>query len=188
MRLEALGRIQVSCCCTSRTGAAVESLDAAGTGERPDAVSARRVLAHTQDALIAAFATGSLLIVIPIMAERSKELLREVGGCAVRRPTSAVDLMVPINFNLPNVGKLLSLAFVLFAGWFSGNAMPADQYPSVPRRRPGQLLGKVVSPLPFLLDLMHIPADFFQLFLPVDTMTGRFGTLLAAVHTSCRRC
>ena len=27
---------------------------------------------------------------------------------------SAVNLMVPVNFNLPNMGKLLSLSFVLF--------------------------------------------------------------------------
>jgi proton glutamate symport protein len=72
----------------------------------------RRVLAHTQDVLITAFATGSLLIVIPLMAERSKDLLEEMG---LRDPDteSAVDLMVPINFNLPNMGKVLTLSFVL---------------------------------------------------------------------------
>jgi Na+/H+-dicarboxylate symporter len=143
---------------------------------------ARRVLAHTQDALVTAFATGSLLIVIPLMAERSKELLDEIGQ---RNPAteSAVDLMVPINFNLPNMGKLLSLAFVLFAGWFSGNAVPIDQYPLFLGAGLLSFFGEVVVALPFLLDLMRVPADFFQLFLPVDTVTGRFGTLLAAVHT-----
>jgi ABC-type amino acid transport substrate-binding protein len=34
-----------------------------------------------------------------------------------------------------------------------------------------------------LLDLMRIPADMFQLFVAVDVFTGRFGTLLAGVHT-----
>jgi Na+/H+-dicarboxylate symporter len=143
---------------------------------------ARRVLAHTQDALVTAFATGSLLIVIPLMAERSKELLEEIR---MRNPEteSAIELMVPINFNLPNMGKLLSLAFVLFAGWFSGNAVPADQYPLFLAAGLLSFFGEVVVALPFLLDLMRVPADFFQLFLPVDTVTGRFGTLLAAVHT-----
>lgn len=142
----------------------------------------RRVLAHTQDALITAFATGSLLIVIPLMAERTKELLEEMG---LRNPDteSAVDLMVPVNFNLPNMGKLLSLSFVLFAGWFSGNAVPVDQYPLFLISGLLSFFGEVVVALPFLLDLMRVPSDFFQLFLPVDTITGRFGTLLAAVHT-----
>ena len=31
-----------------------------------------------------------------------------------------MDLVVPINFNFPNLGKLMALAFVLFAGWQAG--------------------------------------------------------------------
>lgn len=142
----------------------------------------RRVLAHTQDALVTAFATGSLLIVIPLMAERSKELLEEMG-LRNAESESAVDLMVPVNFNLPNMGKLLSLSFVLFAGWFSGNSVPLENYPVFLVSGLVSFFGEVVVALPFLLDLMRIPSDFFQLFLPVDTVTGRFGTLLAAVHT-----
>ena len=34
-----------------------------------------------------------------------------------------------------------------------------------------------------LLDLMRIPADTFQIFLAIDQFSGRFGTLLAGMHT-----
>ena len=37
--------------------------------------------------------------------------------------------------------------------------------------------------MPFLLDLMRIPADTFQVFLAIDQVSGRFGTLLAGMHT-----
>jgi proton glutamate symport protein len=40
-----------------------------------------------------------------------------------------------------------------------------------------------VIALPFLLDLMRIPADTFQLFVALDVSTGRFGQLLGGVHT-----
>lgn len=182
MEVEALGRVQVFFLLYIAMALVLSLWVLPGLLSVLTPLSARRVLAHTQDALIAAFATGSLLIVIPLMAERSKELLKEAG---LRTPEteSAVDLMVPINFNLPNVGKLLSLAFVPFAGWFSGNALPLDDYPLFLAAGLVSLFGNVVVALPFLLDLAHIPADFFQLFLPVDTITGRFGTLLAAVHT-----
>ena len=182
MRLEALGRIQVFLLLYIGTALLLTFWILPGLVSALTPLSGRRVLARTQDALVAAFATGSLLIVIPLIAERSKELLREVG-LSSPQTDGAIDLMVPINFNLPNMGKLLSLAFVLFAGWFSGNVVPADQYPLFLVAGLVSFFGKVVSALPFLLDLMHIPADFFQLFLPVDTVTGRFGTLLAAVHT-----
>ena len=182
MHLEALGRLQVFFLLYIAMALLLSLWVLPGLLSALTPLSARRMLAHSQDALIAAFATGSLLIVIPLMAQRSNELLAEAG---LRSPESesAVDLMVPINFNLPNVGKLLSLAFVPFAGWFSGNAVPLDQFPLFLAAGLLSLFGKVIAALPFLLDLVRVPADFFELFLPVDTITGRFGTLLAAVHT-----
>ena len=182
MAVEALGRVQVYFLLYIGTALLLSVWVLPGLIAVLTPLPARRVLAHSQDALVTAFATGSLLIVIPLMAERSKELLNEMG---LRNPAteSAVNLMVPINFNLPNMGKLLSLAFVLFAGWFSGNAVPVDQYPLFLAAGLLSFFGEVVVALPFLLDLVRVPADFFQLFLPVDTVTGRFGTLLAAVHT-----
>lgn len=182
MQLEALGRLQVFFLLYIAMALLLSLWVLPGLLTALTPLSARRMLAHSQDALIAAFATGSLLVVIPLMAQRSNELLAEAG---LRSPESesAVDLMVPINFNLPNAGKLLSLAFVPFAGWFSGNAVPLDQFPLFLAAGLLSLFGKVVAALPFLLDLTRVPADFFELFLPVDTITGRFGTLLAAVHT-----
>jgi hypothetical protein len=182
MSVEALGRVQVYFLLYIGTALLLSLWVLPGLIAVLTPLPARRVLAHSQDALVTAFATGSLLIVIPLMDERSKELLNEVG---LHNPAteSAVNLMVPINFNLPNMGKLLSLVFVLFAGWFSGNAVSVDQYPLFLAAGLLSFFGEVVVALPFLLDLMRVPADFFQLFLPVDTVTGRFGTLLAAVHT-----
>ncbi len=182
MSVEALGRVQVYFLLYIATALLLSLWVLPGLIAVLTPLRARRVLAHCQDALVTAFATGSLLIVIPLMEERSKELLDEIG---LHNPAteSAVNLMVPINFNLPNMGKLLSLVFVLFAGWFSGNAVPVDQYPLFLAAGLLSFFGEVVVALPFLLDLMRVPADYFQLFLPVDTVTGRFGTLLAAVHT-----
>jgi len=142
----------------------------------------RRVLSATQDALITAFATGSLLIVLPLLSERLKELLQEVDFRS-DDSDSAVDLVVPINFNLPNLGKLMSLAFVPFAGWFAGANVEAEQFPMFLVSGLVSFFGEVIVALPFLLDLMRIPADMFQLFVAVDVFTGRFGTLLAGVHT-----
>jgi ABC-type amino acid transport substrate-binding protein len=111
-----------------------------------------------------------------------KELLAEVDIAGQEAETS-VDLVVPINFNLPNLGKMMSLAFVPFAGWFAGSAIAVDQYPLFLVSGLLSFFGEVVVALPFLLDLMRVPADMFQLFLAVDVFTGRFGTLLAGVHT-----
>ena len=39
------------------------------------------------------------------------------------------DVIVPIAFTLSSAGKLLSLAFVLFAGWLSGFPLSPSQVP-----------------------------------------------------------
>lgn len=180
--VEALGRLQVYI--FTYIGAALllsfwilPALVGALTPIRP-----RRMMSLCQDALVTAFATGSLLIVLPLLAERMKELLQE-AGIGGQEGESAIDLLVPINFNLPNLGKLMSLAFVPFAGWFAGSAIGVEQFPVFLVSGLLSFFGEVVVALPFLLDLMRVPADMFQLFLAVDVFTGRFGTLLAGVHT-----
>ena len=145
-------------------------------------INTRRMLSACQDALVTAFATGALLIVLPLLAERTKELLQE-AQIRSQESESTVDLVIPINFNLPNLGKLMSLAFVPFAGWFAGSSVGVEQFPLFLFSGLLSFFGEVVVALPFLLDLMQIPADMFQLFLAVDVFTGRFGTLLAGVHT-----
>jgi len=141
-----------------------------------------RMLAETQDALLTAFATGNLLIVLPLLSERVKSLLGEVGLCEPDSE-SAADLVVPVNFTMPNLGKLLSMAFVPFAAWFAGVAVGAERYPMLLASGLVSFFGEVVVALPFLLDQLRIPADLFQVFLAVDVFTGRFGTLLAGAHT-----
>jgi ABC-type amino acid transport substrate-binding protein len=135
-----------------------------------------------RDALVTAFATGSLLIILPILVQRGKQTLAE-AGLDPKTTGPAVDVLVPISFTIPNMGKLLSLAFVPFAGWFTGFELAPTQYPLLASVGFLSFFGEVVVSLPFLLDLLHIPADTFQLFVTIDVITGRFGTLLAAANT-----
>ena len=68
-------------------------------------------------------------------------------------------------------------------GWFAGTPLSLDDYPQLIGVGLFSFFGEVVFALPFLLDLMRIPADTFQIFVAVDQFTGRFGTLLAGMHT-----
>jgi Na+/H+-dicarboxylate symporter len=142
----------------------------------------RRVLTGTQDALITAFATYNLLIVLPLLSQRIQEMLDEQEMLDADSQ-AATDLIVPLNFNLPNLGKLLALGFVPFAGWWVGTPVAAEQYPQLLGAGLLSLFGETVVALPFLLDLMRVPSDTFQVFIAVDQLAGRFGTLLAGVHT-----
>lgn len=136
--------------------------------------------------LIAAFATGNVLILLPILAADSKKLLEEYAQHQGKREEtegeSSVDVLIPAAFNFPTLGLVLSLMFVLFAGWYIGSSVPASQYPAFSLAGLASLFGSTVIAIPFLLDLLELPQDLFQVFLTVDVVGSRFGTLLAAMH------
>lgn len=71
----------------------------------------RDIFNVSKDALITAFVTHSLFIVIPILMEQSKYLIKKYG---IQKEDSdkLVEVIIPVTFNFPNIGKLLSLLFV----------------------------------------------------------------------------
>ena len=142
----------------------------------------REVLGPTRDALITAFMAADLFIVLPILIQACKDLL-EQHRLVNEQTKSLPDVIVPTSFNFPHTGKLLSISFILFAGWFADAAVPVTEYPRLALTGLLTFFGSLNAAVPFLLDLFRIPADTFQLFLATGVVNSRFGALLAAVHT-----
>src|SRR6185503_637509 len=139
------------------------------------------LLARSRDVLMLAFATGSVLVTLPMLAEQSRALLREYGSLGPQ-DEQMPELIVPAAYNFPSSGKRLSIAFILFAGWFTGASISPAQYPVLGATGLLWLDGSVNAAVPFLLDMFRIPADTFQLYLATGVVSARFGTLLSAVH------
>ena len=141
----------------------------------------REIVWSTKDALLMAFATDNLLIVIPMLTDHGKELLRKGAGGGAESESS-VDVIVPISFNFPNVGKLLQLIFIIFAAWFTKSAIGLAGYVNLTLSGLLSLFGKPVAAMPFLLDLLHLPADMMQLYFASGIFVGQLGTLASAMH------
>jgi ABC-type amino acid transport substrate-binding protein len=144
-------------------------------------IPARRILRATRDALITAFITGDLFIVLPALIDRSKELLAE-HGLVEAEGGAAADVIVPAFYSFPHVAKLLSLSFVLFAAWYSDTALGAASRVQLALAGLVSLFGSLNAAIPFLLDLVRVPSATFQLFLATGVLNSRFGTLAAAMH------
>src|SRR5580765_2563641 len=144
-------------------------------------IPARRILQSTRDALITAFITGDLFIVLPALIDRAKELLEEHGFHESAAGAPA-DVIVPAFYSFPHVAKLLSLSFVLFAAWYSETSLTVVGRVQLALAGLVSLFGSLNAAIPFLLDLVHVPADTFQLFLATGVLNSRFGTLAAAMH------
>jgi len=140
----------------------------------------REVVGTCRDALLTAFVTNNVFIVLPMIAEASEQLARrhrleQVGSAPVG------EVVVPIAFNFPTAGKLLTLLFVPFAAWLAGDGLEAEKYPSLLLAGVTSYFAKAQVALPFLLDLLDIPHDLFQLYIPTTLINGKFDSMVGAM-------
>ena len=137
--------------------------------------------------LVTAFATANLLIVLPLIISRSRELLLNLDHSPEQNSLiidSPLEVLVPVSFTFPSMGKLLSLAFVPFAAWYGGNAFPLTQYPTFLLAGLASFFGDGITAMRFLLNLLGIPTDMLQIYITLDQVSAaRFGTLLAGMNT-----
>ncbi|MGK7895350.1 MAG: cation:dicarboxylase symporter family transporter, partial [Xenococcus sp. (in: cyanobacteria)] len=147
------------------------------------------ILKEIKAALVTAFAVSNLLVVLPILVDSCKKLIDNIRPQTEETPEelavedSPLDVIIPASFNFPNMGKLLSLAFIPFAAWYVGTPLTSSQYPTfiltgVPVFFADGTLGTT-----FLLSLFKIPTNMLNLYITVEVFTGRFGTLLAGMYT-----
>ncbi len=139
------------------------------------------VIKDARLAMVTAFATGTVLVVLPMIAEKTKALL-EKKGMKDATTVSAVDALVPTAYSFPSVGTILGIGFVLFAAWFVGSPLGISDYPAFCILGILTAFGSMAVAIPFMLDFFKLPADLFQLYLLGSVFTMRFATALAAMH------
>jgi Na+/H+-dicarboxylate symporter/ABC-type amino acid transport substrate-binding protein len=141
----------------------------------------REIIAVGKDALLTAFVTHNAFIVLPLLVDRTKVLLRK-HRLLNAESGSAAELLVPILFNFPNAGRLLTLLFVPFAAWLAGNAFTASDYASLFAVGVPTYFAKAQVALPFLLDFFGQPHDLFHLYIPTTVITGKFDSMVTAMN------
>jgi Na+/H+-dicarboxylate symporter len=144
----------------------------------------RDVVGVSKDALVTAFATGKLFIVLPLLTGNCKTLF-EQHQLQQKDTDSFVDIIVPVSFNFPGTGKLLTLLFLFFGAWFSGKSLSLADYPHVALTGISSLFASTDIAMPFLLENMRIPSDLYQLFILTGIFNRRFAALLAGMNLLC---
>jgi Na+/H+-dicarboxylate symporter len=142
----------------------------------------RDVVGSTRDALVTAFATSSLFVVLPILMAKCKDMVTRYAQDK-EEAESSVEIIVPASFNFPHAGKLFTMTFVLFAGWYAGSPVAISDYPLMVSTGIASLFANINLAVPFMLDIMRIPSDMYQLFVATSVVNSHFGTLLSAMFT-----
>jgi ABC-type amino acid transport substrate-binding protein len=131
--------------------------------------------------LLTAFVASNVFIVLPLLMERAKELFVR-HGLLDEDSESAIEIIVPVFFNFPNAGKMLTLLFVPFGAWLAGSPLEAGQYTQLFGAGIPSYFAKAQVALPFLMDLMGVPHDLFQLYIPTTIITGKFDSMVTAMN------
>jgi Na+/H+-dicarboxylate symporter len=141
----------------------------------------RDIVGMSKDALVTAFTTGNLFVVLTVLTDNCKKIFDKYDLKREKTGTY-IDVLIPISFNFPNIGKLIMLVFILFAVWFSGGSLNLGQYGTFLFSGLLSFFGGVDVALPFMLDLMRLPSDMYQLYVVTGVINGRSSTLLGAMN------
>lgn len=143
--------------------------------------SYRQIFTESRNALLTVFVIGSVFVVIPLLINGVSRLFHEHISTK-HKHARIPDMVLPLAYPFPDMGKLLSLVFIVFAAWFYGRPLDFLDYPEM--LVVGLLFnfGKLITALPFLLDFYHIPDDIFNLFIAVGVICGRTADVAGAMH------
>jgi Na+/H+-dicarboxylate symporter len=139
------------------------------------------VIGIGREALLTAFVANNAFIVMPILVERTKVLLKQ-HGLLTQESDSAAEILVPIMFNFPNAGRLLTLLFIPFAAWLAGSSLSAADYSTLLAVGLPSYFAKAQVALPFLMDFFGLPHDLFQLYIPTTIISGKFDSMVTAMN------
>jgi Na+/H+-dicarboxylate symporter/ABC-type amino acid transport substrate-binding protein len=141
----------------------------------------RDLLSIPRDTLITIFATAKIIVVLPQLVENIKELFRRYD-LEDEEVNHGAEILLPLAYPFPNLGTFTILMFIPFSVWYLGTSLDLPEqlvfYGSA-------FLSSFVAPIvgiPFLLDILKIPADMMELFIMSTVYTDRIRVVLGAVH------
>jgi Na+/H+-dicarboxylate symporter/ABC-type amino acid transport substrate-binding protein len=141
----------------------------------------KEIFKFTRATLITIFATGKIIVVLPQLINNLDELFKS-KNLDNEETARATDILMPLAYPFPNLGTLIILIFVPFAGWYSGQVIEGSQ---IPIFLFSGLLSSFIAPItgiPFMLDMLDISKDMFQLFFVSSVYTDRIRVVLGAMH------
>jgi Na+/H+-dicarboxylate symporter/ABC-type amino acid transport substrate-binding protein len=141
----------------------------------------RDLVSIPRDTLITIFATAKIIVVLPQLVENVKELFRKYD-LEDEETGAGAEILLPLAYPFPNLGTYSILMFVPFSAWYLGHSFDFSDHLMF---QAGSVLSSFVAPIigiPFLLDMMQLPADMMELFVMSTVYTDRIRVVLGAMH------
>ena len=144
-------------------------------------ISPKALFKATKSTLLTIFATGKIIIVLPQLMNDVKRLLI-YNKQNKKEASAATDILMPLAYPFPNLGTFVIFIFVPFIAWYIGSSFSFIENTTFII---ATLLSSFVAPvtgIPFLLNLLKLPQEMFQLFVISSVYTDRIRVVLGAIH------
>ncbi|WP_440053450.1 cation:dicarboxylate symporter family transporter [Pseudoalteromonas sp. T1lg65] len=135
-------------------------------------VKYRDLIMVMRNAWITAFSTGNVFIVLPVITEGIKAHLKQIKQ-SDESSDHIAEVLVPIAYTFPSLGKLTTLIFVTFAAWLTGKPIALEQIPQLSLSAMLSYFANVHIAIPYLLDTLRVPADTYQIYLSMSVLTAK---------------
>lgn len=135
----------------------------------------------TRSTLLTIFATGKIIVVLPMLMDDLKLLLKKHKDLN-ENTESEVNILMPLAYPFPNVGTLTILIFVPFAAWFVGKPFTFSDYPLFVGAGTLSSFINPITGIPFLLGLHDLSDSLVGMYLMSTVYTDRIRVVLGAMH------
>ena len=142
----------------------------------------RDLLHVAQEPMLTAIATGKLFVVLPQISQGCEDLLRADAESSEEMMESTVNVMVPLAYPFPHVGKILAFIFILFAAWYVGQDLsPAETAEMAATGAVSSFASPLLS-MPYMLDRYQLPQDLMAFFILPGFITTRLADMVGVMH------
>lgn len=134
------------------------------------------ILSSIRSALILAFTSGNAFITLPLLERAVRELYADRPEA--QENVGESNVVIPVIFNFPTIGTVFHLLFILFAAWLYSKPLGLGQQVQISTVGLLNLFGGSYVTIPYLLDMLKLPSDAFELFLLARIITDMFESAL----------
>ncbi len=142
----------------------------------------RDLLRAAQEPVLTVIATGKLFVVLPQVAEKCEQLLKENAEPNSDIGETTPALLVPLTYSLPHMGKVFAFIFVSFGAWYVGRELTPVQTAGMAATGTLTSFASPLITIPYQLDQYQLPQDLMALFILPGFITTRLADVVGVFH------
>jgi ABC-type amino acid transport substrate-binding protein len=139
----------------------------------------REILSAANEGVILGFSTADVFVTLTLLSEGVASLFEEYRTEEKAKLYSGI--LVPLAYTFPSLGAFVVLLFILFTAWYYSDPLGLKDQAFLAVAGVPSIFGPAKLAIPFLLKMMQLPADAFQLYIISEPLFVYFAKALTCM-------